>query len=83
MARFILVTILLIIIARMFWRVMDGILAGVRNEPPRQVTRGVKLVRDPVCGTFVAPGSAFSLTSDGGTHYFCSEKCLAEFRRKS
>jgi YHS domain-containing protein len=82
-ARFILVTILLIIIARVFWRVVDGILAGVRNEPPRQVKSGVKLVRDPVCGTYVAPGSALSLTSGGGTHYFCSEKCLAEFRRKS
>ena len=81
MARVILVTILLIIIARMFWRVIDGILAGVRNDPPRQVTPGVKLVRDPVCGTFVAPRSAVSLTSGGGTHYFCSEKCLAEFRQ--
>jgi YHS domain-containing protein len=84
--RFILLTILLVVVARMFWRVMDGILAGARNEPrrPRQEVRpGVKLVRDPVCGTYVAPGAALSLTSGGGTHYFCSEKCLAEFRRKS
>jgi YHS domain-containing protein len=82
--RFILLTILLIVVARMFWRVVDGVLAGARNEPPpRQVKPGVKLVRDPVCGTYVAPQSALSLTSGDGTHYFCSEKCLAEFRRKS
>jgi YHS domain-containing protein len=82
-ARFILVTILLIIIARLFWRVIDGVLEGVRNRPQRQDKPGVKLVRDPVCGTYVAPQSALSITSGRGTHYFCSEKCLAEFRRKS
>jgi len=81
-ARIILITILLIIVARLFWRVMDGILEGARNQP-RQVKPGVTLVRDPVCGTYVAPGSALSVTSGRGTHYFCSEKCLAEFRRKS
>lgn len=83
MARFILITILLIVVARVFWRVMDGILEGARNEPRRQVKPGVRLVRDPVCGTYVAPKSALSLSAGGGTHYFCSEKCLAEFRRKS
>ena len=83
MARFILITILLIIVGRLFWRVMDGILEGVRNQPRPQVKSGVRLVRDPVCGTYVAPKSALSVTAGGGTHYFCSEKCLAEFRRKS
>lgn len=83
MARFILITILLIIVGRLFWRVMDGILEGARNQPRREVKSGVRLVRDPVCGTYVAPKSALSVTAGGGTHYFCSEKCLAEFRRKS
>jgi YHS domain-containing protein len=82
-ARFILITILLIIVGRLFWRVMDGILEGARNQPRREVKSGVRLVRDPVCGTYVAPKSALSVTAGGGTHYFCSEKCLAEFRRKS
>jgi YHS domain-containing protein len=62
---------------------MDGILEGARNQPRREVKSGVRLVRDPVCGTYVAPKSALSVTAGGGTHYFCSEKCLAEFRRKS
>ena len=83
MVRFILLSILLTVVARLFWRLMDGVLQGARNEPPRQVKPGVKLVRDPVCGTYVAPKSALSLSAGGGTHYFCSEKCLAEFRRRS
>ena len=83
MARFILISILIIVVARMFWRVMDGILEGARGERPRrQVKPGVKLVRDPVCGTYVEPKPTLSARTGGGTHYFCSEKCLAEFRRK-
>jgi len=77
--RVILLGILLLIVARMFWRVMDGILEGVSGKPRRQVRSGVKLQRDPVCGTFVKPGSVPSLTAGGTTHYFCSEKCRNEY----
>jgi YHS domain-containing protein len=40
----------------------------------------VKLVRDPVCGTFVAPGTALSLSAGGTTHYFCSDECRSKYR---
>jgi YHS domain-containing protein len=81
MLRFILVAILVIIVARMFWRVMDAVIEGASGRPPRQrqARSGVKLERDPVCGTYVAPGSALSLTAGGSTRYFCSEKCRNEY----
>lgn len=79
MLRIILLGVLLIIVARLFWRVIDGIIEGVSGQPRRQVRAGVKLRRDPVCGTYVAPGSALSLTSGGTTQYFCSEKCRNEY----
>jgi YHS domain-containing protein len=80
--RFLLLAILFLVIAQMFWRLVDGIVAGVSGEPPRQrsVKRALKLVRDPVCGTFVAPKPELSLTDGGTTHYFCSEKCRRAFR---
>jgi YHS domain-containing protein len=81
MARFILLTILLIVVARLFWRLVDGVIAGARGEASRG-RRGrapVKLVRDPVCGTYVPPRAALSVTSDGSTHYFCSEECRKTF----
>jgi YHS domain-containing protein len=78
--RFLLLALLLTMVARAFWRVIDGVLEGAgatqrsaRNAP------AVKLVRDPVCGTFVAPGTALSLTARGSTHYFCSDECRRKF----
>jgi len=80
MVRFILFTILLIVVARLFWRLMDAVIAGARGEPAPGGRRApVKLVRDPVCGTYVPPRTSLSLTSGGSTHYFCSEECRREF----
>lgn len=82
MTRFILLTILLIVVARLFWRLMDAVIAGARGGQgaTRRGQAPVKLVRDPVCGTFVAPRAALSVTAGGSTHYFCSEECRAKFQ---
>jgi YHS domain-containing protein len=81
--RFILLALLLLLIARAFWRVMDGVIEAAGGRSRRKgpsSTPAVKLVRDPVCGTFVAPANALSLSSGGTTHYFCSEDCKRKFR---
>ena len=78
--RFILLVILFIIVARAFWRVVDGVIEGASGRPRREVRPGMKLVRDPVCGTHIVPG-AHSLTSGGTTYYFCSEACRDKYRR--
>jgi YHS domain-containing protein len=83
MLRLLLLFILLLIVARIFWRLIDGVIEGVTGQPRRPVQRGVRLERDPVCGTYVSPGSALSLTSGGSTHYFCSEKCRNEYTRSA
>jgi YHS domain-containing protein len=80
--RFLLFAILFMLIAHTFWRVIDGIIegAGGGRRRKRSIRPSVKLVRDPVCGTYVAPRAELSLTAAGETHYFCSEKCRREFR---
>jgi YHS domain-containing protein len=81
--RIILLGILLIVIARAFWRLMDGIIEAAGGTSRRRGSAGaaaVKLARDPVCGTFVAPSTSLSLTSGGATHYFCSEDCRRKFK---
>jgi YHS domain-containing protein len=87
--RFILIAILLLLIARTVWKVIDSIMeaAGVTprrgrrpGSPPR--APAVRLVRDPVCGTHVAPNAALSLSSGGTTHYFCSQECRDEYSRQ-
>jgi YHS domain-containing protein len=79
--RIILIGILLMVVARAFWRVVDGVMEAAGGAPRRGSPRqpGVKLARDPVCGTFVSPRTAVSLTARGTTHYFCSEDCRRKF----
>jgi YHS domain-containing protein len=82
--RFFLLALLALLIARAFWRIVGGILETARSIEPGRGPRGsapVKLVRDPVCGTFVSPRTALSATTAGRTHYFCSEECRAKFGR--
>ena len=83
MIRFLLIAILVMLVAHTFWRVIDGLIegAGGSTRRKRAIRPSVKLVRDPVCGTFVAPRQELSLTAAGETHYFCSDKCRREFKR--
>ncbi|HXH25827.1 MAG TPA: hypothetical protein VNI78_11290 [Vicinamibacterales bacterium] len=81
MVRIILLSILILLLARAFWRLVDGILEAVGlQERPRPSGRPVKLVRDPVCGTWVSPRDSVSLAARGTTHYFCSDRCRDQFR---
>jgi YHS domain-containing protein len=82
MLRVILLALLILIVARAFWRVMDGVIeaAGGGGRSPRgRATPSVKLQRDPVCGTFVSPSSALAHTNGESTLYFCSERCRDEY----
>jgi len=81
--RVILIGVLMFLIARAFWRVVDGIMEGITGASGRPQPRPVKLVRDPVCGTHVPVNASVALTVDGTTHYFCSEACRDRFRRAS
>ena len=86
MVRWILLTILLIIVARMFWRVVDNVIEAAGGTPRSRARRqapAVHLVRDPVCGTHVSPVASLSLSARGTTHYFCSEECRAEYRKRA
>jgi uncharacterized protein len=83
MLRFILLAILIIVVARIFWRVIDAVIDGARTPGQgRGAKPAVKLVRDPVCGTYVPARTALSATAGGTTHYFCSEDCRAKFRHR-
>ena len=83
MVRVALFIIFIFVIARAFWRLVDGLVEGIsqadrrsRGEVPQ---RGVPMVRDPVCGVFVVPSSALTAGSGANTQYFCSEKCRKQW----
>ena len=71
--------IVLLLVIRAAWRMVGSMIkvsAGTRRTDASGEPRAVKLVRDPVCGTYVSPDSALS----DGKQYFCSEKCRDEYR---
>ena len=82
--RLVLFIVLGIFVARAFWRFVDGIVSGVRGAAPRgrgQVpSRGVQMVRDPVCGTFVLPDQARMITDGRAPVFFCSDACRDQYR---
>jgi YHS domain-containing protein len=94
MLRVALLLILFVVLGRTFWRVIDGLVEGItgrtRTDVPQQGVpqqgvpqQGVPMVRDPVCGTFVLPERAVSL-SDGRTRlFFCSDACRDKYRARS
>ncbi len=74
--------VFLVLIIRLIWRFVSGLVAGLRGTPPRQrPVRGRVLERDPVCGKFVEPSRALTTSTQGKTHYFCSDRCLQAFKR--
>jgi uncharacterized protein len=84
--KILLIFLLAMFVARAFWRLIGGIIAGASPPPPRRggvPDRGVQMVRDPVCGTFLLPADALTATERGGAvRYFCSETCRRRYREK-
>ncbi|MGE5359791.1 MAG: hypothetical protein ACM3NQ_12310, partial [Bacteroidales bacterium] len=82
--RLVLFALLVLLVSRALRLLFAGLAQGMgafgaspRRE--REVDRGVKMVRDPVCGTFVIPGTAIAVRDASGVHHFCSEKCRQAF----
>jgi YHS domain-containing protein len=73
--------LLLLIIIRLLWRLAAGILEGLRSRDAVP-ERGVTMVRDPVCGTFVVRNRALTGGQGDRVHYFCSETCRKAFEAR-
>ena len=88
MARFLLLFVLFVVIARTFWRFVDAVLRGASGpasqggRPAGGPPAAVKMQQCPVCGTYVVPGKAISVVSGGSPVYFDSEKCRAEYQSR-
>jgi YHS domain-containing protein len=89
MLRLALLLVLLALLARAFWRVIDGVIEGARGEPSAARTRrggpvrGVQMAKDPICGTYVVPERAVLLTVGDERHFFCSVRCRDAFRART
>ena len=84
MLRFVLLLIVSVILARLFWRVVAAIVARLagQREQSGVPAPGVQMVRDPVCGTYVVPDRALSITDGRTPAYFCSAGCRDKYRAR-
>ena len=86
MTRVVLLGLLLMTLAWAFWRTVDGVIEAFGGtdgtKRKRRTVTSVKLVRDPVCGTWVSPGDARAIQVGDTTHFFCSEECRAKFKKR-
>ncbi len=85
MLRFLIYAILIILVVRALWRFWNGLKEGMNGG--RSTTtgaavpqRGVQMVRDPVCGTFVVPERAVTLSTGRQVVHFCSVGCRDKYR---
>jgi hypothetical protein len=83
--RFVLFVVFAVFVARAFWRLVDGIVEGIRGGSPRArvPTRRVQMVRDPVCGTFLLPDHALTLVDGRARLFFCSDACRAKYQART
>lgn len=85
MIRIIIILVLFSFVARAISRFLGGLIEGLRGEAPSTgaPTRPVPMVRDPVCGTFVMPGRAVTITDGREQIYFCSDRCRDRYRART
>jgi len=84
LVRFLLFGLLVLLLLRALWRFLVGVVDGASRLPRSPGSgppaKGVPMARDPVCGTFVVPGRALTLSARGEIHYFCSDECREAYR---
>jgi YHS domain-containing protein len=80
--RVLLLALLLLMVAWAFWKVIDGVIEAFGGLPSKGKSP-VKLVKDPVCGTWVSPRESLGLRAGDSTHYFCSDACRKKFAKGS
>ena len=82
MIRLLVWLILASLVLRGLIRLLRGIAEGLQGPPAPKLPPAVPLVRDPVCGMFVVPGTALSSGTGAQTKYFCSEDCRRAYAMK-
>ena len=84
LVRLVLFIVLGVFVARAFWRLFDGIVDGARGRSGGGApSRGVAMVRDPVCGTFVLPDNAKMISDGRARVFFCSDACRDQYLSRS
>ncbi|NOY53363.1 MAG: hypothetical protein GXP58_07035 [Deltaproteobacteria bacterium] len=66
----------------LLWKVLFPGSRHPHSEETPETTMEI-MVHDPNCNTFIPRPEALSRKIGGKTHYFCSRKCMKEFRTRT
>ena len=77
--------LLLALIGFVFYSMVNTLLrpgskTGSRR-PANRTNSGETMVEDPQCGTYLPLSDAIKANINGQEHYFCSKKCLKEYKK--
>jgi YHS domain-containing protein len=50
-----------------------------QDQKPLSDRKVSEMVRDPVCGVYIAPNEALSVVDKGRTVHFCSSECRQQY----
>jgi YHS domain-containing protein len=64
-------------------RILKGIGASLSGKDEVAAVSGEEMVKDPNCDTYIPKSDAIKKKVGGETCYFCSNKCLEEYRNKT
>lgn len=84
LVRTFLIFLLLLALARALLRFFGGVVQGATGQATGRPGRPAsppptKMVQDPVCGTYVVPSKAMTVSRGGQTQFFCSEACRQKY----
>lgn len=85
LTRLLLIFLLVLFVGRAVWRLLTGVVEGATGTGRRRSRapeRGTRMVRDPICGTFVVQSRALSADSRGETAWFCSDDCRRKWQAR-
>ncbi|MBE9535593.1 MAG: hypothetical protein IMF07_00295 [Proteobacteria bacterium] len=75
-----IIYLLLIIMAVRLFKSIKSSMGGKENTAS---TSGEEMVKDPNCDTYIPKADAIKKKVGGETLFFCSQKCLDEYRNKN
>jgi len=83
--RAVLEFVFILLAVRAVWRLIGGIVQGLTTQTraPRPPQPAVTMVRDPVCGTFVLPDRALTISDGRERVHFCSPDCRDKYRSRT
>jgi YHS domain-containing protein len=84
LVRFVLFSLLITLVVRSVLRLLGGIVEGATGTSARDtsVPATTKMVKDPICGTYVVPSKALTASRGSQTAWFCSPECQHAWQRR-